>query len=101
LISVDSCGGGVRFEVRDEGLGVPAGERERVFEKYYRLDRDRGVGGTGLGLYVSRQLVVGMGGRIWVEPRPAGGSAFVVELPAEGSPASAEPPAASTSAAPA
>jgi PAS domain S-box-containing protein len=75
----------VRFVVRDEGLGVPAAEQERIFEKFYRLDPDltRGVGGTGLGLYICRELVVRMGGRIWVESDGGRGSTFVVDLPGD------------------
>jgi two-component system, OmpR family, phosphate regulon sensor histidine kinase PhoR len=73
----------VRVSVADEGLGVPPGERERIFEKFYRLDPEltRGVGGTGLGLYISRQYVDQMNGRLWVEPAPGGGSVFNLELP--------------------
>jgi signal transduction histidine kinase len=76
-------GGLVRVCVRDEGLGVPAAEHDRVFEKFYRLDPQLtlGVGGTGLGLYISRELVERMGGRIWIEPTLVGGSNFVFELP--------------------
>jgi signal transduction histidine kinase len=73
----------VRFVVDDEGLGIPATEHQRIFEKFYRLDPDltRGVGGTGLGLYICRELVRRMNGRIWVESRDGKGSRFVVELP--------------------
>jgi PAS domain S-box-containing protein len=73
----------MRFSVRDEGLGVPPAEHRRIFEKFYRLDPDmtRGVGGTGLGLYISRELLERMGGRIWVESGGALGSTFVAELP--------------------
>jgi PAS domain S-box-containing protein len=76
----DGC---VRFEVLDEGLGIPAGEHRRVFEKFYRLDPNmtRGIGGTGLGLYISRELVRRMQGRIWVESRLGEGSRFFVEIP--------------------
>jgi signal transduction histidine kinase len=73
----------VRIAVADTGLGIAAAERERVFEKFYRLDPElsRGVGGTGLGLYISRQFVERMDGRIWVESREGKGSTFYVELP--------------------
>ncbi len=73
----------LRFLVRDEGLGIPASEFGRIFEKFYRLDPDlaRGVGGTGLGLYICREIVRRMDGRIWVESAPGSGSTFVVELP--------------------
>jgi PAS domain S-box-containing protein len=73
----------LRYAVRDDGLGVPPAEHRRIFEKFYRLDPNltRGVGGTGLGLFISRELVERMGGRIWVESSGAGGSAFVAEIP--------------------
>ncbi|HZC31360.1 MAG TPA: ATP-binding protein, partial [Gaiellaceae bacterium] len=73
----------VRFAVRDRGLGIPDAERERIFEKFYRLDpgMSRGIGGTGLGLYICRELVRRVGGRIWVESSNGGGSTFVVEIP--------------------
>jgi PAS domain S-box-containing protein len=76
--------GAVSFRVRDEGLGIPHAEHRRVFEKFYRLDPNmtRGIGGTGLGLYISRELVRMMGGRIWVESEPDRGSTFTVEIPA-------------------
>jgi signal transduction histidine kinase len=76
--------GSIRFVVTDEGLGIPAAERERVFEKFYRLDPNltHGVGGTGLGLYICRELVARMEGRIWVEPPSGRGTTVVVELPA-------------------
>jgi two-component system phosphate regulon sensor histidine kinase PhoR len=72
----------VRFWVRDEGLGIPEGEEERIFEKFYRLDPQmaRGVGGTGLGLYICNELVTRMGGRIWVEANGKKGSTFLFEL---------------------
>jgi two-component system sensor histidine kinase VicK len=74
----------VRFWVRDEGLGIPASEQERVFEKFHRLDPGqlRGVAGAGLGLYICRQLVRQMNGRIWLESSEGHGSTFVFELPA-------------------
>ena len=75
----------VRFSVRDDGLGIPPDEQSRIFEKFYRLDPDmtQGIGGTGLGLYICRELVRRVDGRIWVESDGSAGSTFVVEIPRE------------------
>jgi len=85
-VRVDSDGGSVRLSVTDTGLGIPEDEQRRIFEKFYRLDPNmtRGIGGTGLGLYISRELVQRFDGRIWVESREGEGSTFHVELPAAG-----------------
>jgi two-component system sensor histidine kinase VicK len=73
----------LRFAVADEGLGIPLGERSRIFEKFYRLDPSmtRGIGGTGLGLYICRELVRRVDGRIWVESNDSRGSVFFVDIP--------------------
>lgn len=74
----------ILLRVDDDGPGIPAGERERVFEKFYRLAPDRdGPSGTGLGLAIAKTLVELHGGRIWVEDGNRGGSSFVVALPLE------------------
>ena len=75
--------GTVRFSVRDEGPGIPPSQHERIFEKFYRLDPNmtQGVGGTGLGLYICRELIESMQGEIWVESTPGEGSTFSFELP--------------------
>jgi PAS domain S-box-containing protein len=75
--------GRARIEVRDRGLGIPETDHDRVFEKFTRLDPglSRGVGGTGLGLYIARELVERMGGEIDVDSSPGAGSTFTVELP--------------------
>jgi signal transduction histidine kinase len=75
--------GTTRFSVRDHGPGIPAGEQERIFDKFYRLDPNmtKGVGGTGLGLYICRELIEGMGGQIWVDSSSGEGSTFIFELP--------------------
>jgi two-component system phosphate regulon sensor histidine kinase PhoR len=82
-LGVEAEGGYARFSVRDEGLGIPLGEQKRIFEKFYRLDPDhrRGIGGSGLGLYICRELVHSMNGRIWVESDPGRGATFAFELP--------------------
>jgi len=86
LVRLRTVGGHVRFSVVDEGLGIPHAEQRRIFEKFYRLDPNmtRGIGGTGLGLYICRELVRRMGGRIWVESEPGRGSTFSFELPIVG-----------------
>ena len=75
----------VRFTVEDEGPGLPAGERERVFDRFYRLvpGQQAGVGGTGLGLYIARQLTERMNGRTGVLPTDSGTTVFV-DLPRPG-----------------
>ena len=72
---MSSSGGSVRLSVADRGLGIPAGEQRRIFEKFYRLDPNmtRGIGGTGLGLYISSELVRRFDGRIWVDSREGRG----------------------------
>jgi signal transduction histidine kinase len=81
---VEPLAAGARIAVEDEGPGVPARERARVFERFHRLDRDRDgpVAGTGIGLAVVRDLVQRHGGRCLVEAASGGGARFVVELPA-------------------
>jgi len=78
----------VIFYVKDEGIGIPSDEQARIFEKFYRLDPQmtRGVGGTGLGLYICSELVHRMGGNIWVESSEGEGSNFLLELPVESGP---------------
>jgi signal transduction histidine kinase len=82
-VALTALPGLLRFAVQDEGLGIPPAEQARIFEKFYRLDPHltRGVGGTGLGLYICREIVRRMGGRIGVESRPGEGSTFSFELP--------------------
>jgi signal transduction histidine kinase len=84
-VSLEPRNAHLSIAVRDEGLGIPAHEQRLIFDKFYRVDPNltRGVGGTGLGLYVCRELVRLMGGRIWVESAHGAGSTFFVDLPLE------------------
>jgi signal transduction histidine kinase len=83
VLRVDADSRCTRFAVADNGVGIPAPELSRIFEKFYRVDPHQtgGVNGTGLGLYVCRELVERMEGRISVSSTPGRGSTFVVELP--------------------
>ncbi len=70
------------FEVRDEGPGIPEDSRSRLFDRYFRAEPNSGVRGTGLGLWIVRQLIESQGGRVAVDSRPGQGANFKVYLPA-------------------
>lgn len=74
---------GVRIEVLDRGPGVPAAHRERIFEKFHRVDDALTAehAGAGLGLSIARQLARGLGGELRHAPREGGGAVFILELP--------------------
>ena len=82
-VRVEPANGAVRILVADSGPGIPYAEQQRIFEKFYRSGPalTRASGGTGLGLYISRELVQRMGGRLDVRSEPGSGATFVVELP--------------------
>jgi two-component system, OmpR family, osmolarity sensor histidine kinase EnvZ len=82
-VSVHGSASEVELWCEDGGPGIPVEERETIFEPFHRLERSRSRehGGMGLGLTIVRQLVEGLGGRVWVEERPGGGSRFRVRLP--------------------
>ena len=73
----------ILLEVSDTGLGIPAEDRERIFQRFYRVDkaRSRAAGGTGLGLSIVQDTVRLHGGNVEVSPREGGGSTFSVRLP--------------------
>ncbi len=74
---------GINIMVRDEGIGIPAEAKEKIFERFYRVDNSdsRAIGGTGLGLALVREIVTAHGGRVWVESAVGRGSTFFLSLP--------------------
>ena len=76
--------GDIVVSVADRGIGLPAGDLDRVFERFYKVDRARvrGKGGTGLGLAIARHIVEGHGGRIWVASEEGRGATFSFAIPA-------------------
>jgi two-component system phosphate regulon sensor histidine kinase PhoR len=82
-LRVEATKGSVRVSVADTGPGLTQAEQERIFEKFYRggPELTRASGGTGLGLYISKELIEQMGGRLFVRADPGAGATFTVELP--------------------
>ncbi len=82
-VSARRAGGEVRVEVADEGVGVPAAELERIFEKFYRIGHSETQGrrGSGVGLAVVKHIVEAHGGRVSVDSRQGQDSRFTLHLP--------------------
>ncbi len=83
LISATDDGESVELVVSDRGIGIPPGDRDRIFERFYRVDRARSrvTGGTGLGLAIVRNVARNHGGDVHVDSREGEGSTFVIHLP--------------------
>ncbi len=82
-------GSEVVTSVEDHGVGIPRAAQDRIFERFYKVDRarsrgDSGAGGTGLGLAIARHVIAQHGGRIWVESQEGVGSTFAFALPVAG-----------------
>lgn len=99
---VDSAAGaasavGVDIVVADDGIGIPADETERVFERFYRVDkaRARATGGTGLGLSIVRHVVMNHGGEVMLDTREGVGTTFTLRFPASAPAAAADSAATS------
>jgi signal transduction histidine kinase len=71
----------VWLSVRDEGIGIAPADQERIFERFERAVSEQHYSGFGLGLWIVRQILDAMGGRIHVQSEPGQGSVFTVELP--------------------
>ncbi|MDG6107508.1 MASE1 domain-containing protein [Dactylosporangium aurantiacum] len=76
--------GFVRVEISDNGIGIPAGQHEAIFNNFHRAHRSAGYAGTGLGLAICKRIVERHGGSIAVVDNPGGGSRFVFTMPAAG-----------------
>lgn len=73
----------VRIAIADTGIGIPRDELSHIFQKFYRVDNSdtREIGGTGLGLHITKQRVEAMGGRIWAESQVGQGTVFYISFP--------------------
>jgi signal transduction histidine kinase len=80
-VSLTKADGEVVLRVADTGPGIPAEDRERVFERFVRLDPARGPGGAGLGLAIARWVAEAHSGRLQVVSGGSGGSVFAVSFP--------------------
>jgi two-component system sensor histidine kinase KdpD len=82
-ISAEAIPRGVEVSVADRGPGIPMGQEERIFDRFYRIAQRPGASGAGIGLSVCRGIVEAHGGRIWAAPREGGGAIFRFTLPVE------------------
>ena len=80
-LEAESANGGMRFAVRDTGVGIPAESLSRIFERFYRVDKSRTGSGTGLGLSISKHIIEAHGGKIWAESDERHGSVFYFVIP--------------------
>lgn len=80
-LETESTVGGIRFAVRDSGVGIPTESLTRIFERFYRVDKSRTGSGTGLGLSISKHIIEAHGGKIWAESNEGRGSVFYFVIP--------------------
>ena len=90
-ISVHEADELVLIQVADRGPGIPPGETDHIFERFYRVERPDATHGTGLGLAISKGIVEAHGGRIWAEARPGGGMIVTIGLPLQPAPTQSLP----------
>jgi signal transduction histidine kinase len=90
------------ISVTDGGSGIPAADRERIFDRFYKVDNGstRETGGVGLGLYIAKELVESISGRLWYTSEPGAGSTFRFSLPLARRPEALSAPAVPAAATP-
>jgi len=81
ILEAEAVTGEIRFAVRDTGIGIPAEDVSRIFERFYRVDKSRTGSGTGLGLSIAKHIVEAHGGKIWTESVEGQGSTFYFTVP--------------------
>lgn len=81
IVSLEQKDDRGRITVKDEGPGIALEDQKRIFERFERVKTRDNIGGLGLGLYISRQIIEAHGGKIFVESEPGKGAAFIVEIP--------------------
>lgn len=84
-VTVENTADGPRLTVRDTGIGIPKEAQDRVFERFYRVDKSRSGGGTGLGLSIVKHTAAYLGARVDLDSEVGRGSTFTVTFPPEGS----------------
>lgn len=80
-VQAEEVDGVVVLSVEDDGVGIPEEDVERIFERFYKADKSRSSGGTGMGLAIARHIIDLHGGRIWAESTEGRGSRFIFTLP--------------------
>ena len=80
-MSARQVGDSVVFRVTDDGPGIPKQDLERIFERFYQVERHRGQASTGLGLAICKLIVKKWGGKIWVDPHYTQGARFLFTHP--------------------
>ena len=82
MVRVEKEGNSYKIAVKDEGMGIPESQKQRIFEKFFRAENvEKNVPGTGLGLYLTKSIVEGHGGSVWFESQEGKGTTFFVKLP--------------------